>query len=237
MVGEAPPKTTIAFLESGLYNQITMKKKSKKKMNIALIVLGILFLAWVAYGYFSVALTEQLQYEVLDQSKEYEIRQYDDYLIAETKLDGSFEKGGDSAFRIVAGYIFGGNTKKEKIAMTAPVVEAESEKIAMTTPVVFDDEAENKTFAFVLPAKYTLETLPEPNDKRVEIKAVKGSKVAVLRFSGLYRDKKFQAKKEELISYLERDGLKYGQISTAGYNPPWTPPFMNRIEVWATLTE
>lgn len=211
-----------------------MKKKSFKKLNISLIILGLFLLIWIAYGYFSVALTEQLTYQVIDSSKEYELRQYDDYIVAETTLDGTFESDGDNAFRIVAGYIFGGNIKKEKIAMTAPVIEEDYEKIAMTTPVVFDDE---RTFAFVMPASYTFETLPEPLDDRVSLREVRGGKVAVLRFSGLYRDSKFEKKHQELIDYLERDNLKYSRIFTAGYNPPWTPPFMTRIEVWATLEE
>jgi len=45
----------------------------------------------------------------------------------------------NNGFSIVAGYIFGGNTKKESISMTAPVV-ATSESISMTAPVIATKE-------------------------------------------------------------------------------------------------
>ncbi len=198
------------------------------------IILVVLFLIWIAYGYFG-SRVEQLKYTVLDSSKEYEIRQLETHLVAETQVKGGFETATNNGFSIVAGYIFGENKPKEKIAMTTPVVTEEKEKIAMTAPVVTEENDEIQTLYFVLPSKYTLETLPEPTDSRVKIKEVKGKKIAVLKFSGFYSDEKFEQKKAELKKYLERDGLVYGKISSAGYNPPWTPPFMNRLEVWAEL--
>lgn len=204
--------------------------------SIAIIILLVLLGGWVAVGYFS-SRVEQLPYTVIDSSKEYEIREINEHLIIETEVKGGFESGGNEAFRILAGYIFGNNKKKEKIAMTTPVVGAESEKIAMTAPVMAEETPNDDfiNFSFVLPAKYTLENLPEPIDPKVKIKKVGKKKVAVLRFTGFYNDKKFEDKKAELKKYLERDGLSYSNFSSAGYNPPWTPPFMRRLEVWAEL--
>lgn len=214
-----------------------IKISNKKKMPVYIyIIIGLFVLLglWMAYGYFG-SQVEQLKYTVLDSSKEYEIRQLEDHLIAETEVKGGFETATNSGFGIVAGYIFGGNKPKEKIAMTTPVVTEESEKIAMTAPVVTEEDEEFQKLYFVLPSKYTLENLPEPTDPRVKIKEVKGRKIAVLKFSGFYSDEIFEKKKEELKKYLQRDGINYGQISSAGYNPPWTPPFMNRLEVWAEI--
>lgn len=222
-----------------------------KKMNMAWIIAGILviFFAWIAFGYFG-SRVETLSYTVLSSDKEYEVRELPEHIVAETKVNGTFDDASGEAFNILAGYIFGGNKKNEsismtspvledgseKISMTSPVIESDSEKIAMTTPVLEQESSSNqKVFSFVMPSKYTIETLPEPLDTRVTIKKVAGKKVAVLRFSGFYSEKKINEKKELLTQYLNRDGLEYSTLSWAGYNPPWTPPFMRRLEVWAEL--
>ena len=223
-----------------------------KKMNmlwIIAIIAAVLFSVWVAFGYFG-SRVETLSYTVLSSDKEYEIRELPEHIIAETTVSGDFDDASGEAFNILAGYIFGNNKKKqsismtspvieneyEKIAMTAPVIESESEKIAMTTPVVEQDSGANqKVFSFVMPAEYTLEKLPEPLDKRITIKKVESKKIAVFTFSGFYSEKKINEKKQLLKQYLDRDDLEYSTVSWAGYNPPWTPPFMRRLEVWAEL--
>lgn len=206
----------------------------KKTIIIPSIIL-LAFIAWIAIGYFS-SQVEQLQYTVLENDKEYEIRETKKHLIAQTTITGNFQNSQNNSFNILAGYIFGKNKTKESIAMTTPVIEKESEKIAMTAPVIEkESNSKERIYSFVLPSKYTLETLPEPLDSRVKIKEVEPEKIAVLRFSGFYSEKKIQAKKEELKKYLERDGIEYSTLSWAGYNPPWTPPFMRRIEVWALI--
>lgn len=210
---------------------------NKKMSTITILVfVGIfIFLAWIVVGYFS-SRVETLSYTVLSSDKEYEIRELPEHIIAETTVSGNFDNASGEAFNILAGYIFGGNKKEKPIAMTTPVVENESENIAMTAPVVEQDSGANqKVFSFVMPAEYTLETLPEPSDERVTIRQVEAKKIAVLSFSGFYSEKKINEKKQLLKQYLDRDGLEYSTVSWAGYNPPWTPPFMRRLEVWAEL--
>lgn len=76
----------------------------------------------------------------------------------------------------------------EKIPMALPVTQEplkESEKIAMTVPVIEEASGEKiHRISFTMPSKYTLETLPEPDDERINFKEVKNQKTAVLRFSG-----------------------------------------------------
>lgn len=191
---------------------------------------------WITIGYLGNRV-EQLPYRILSSGKEYEIREIPEHLIAETEVRGGWNTGGREAFFVLANYIFGKNKSKTKISMTAPVTQTTSEKIAMTAPVISEHGTTGKRiFSFVLPAKYELETLPEPLDKRVKIKTVKKHQVAVLRFSGLFGEKIFLEKKKKLMGLLARDHIKYGKIYSAGYNPPWTPPFLNRLEVWANLS-
>jgi hypothetical protein len=165
----------------------------------------------------------------------YEIREYAPYILAQTTVTGSYDEATSKGFRIIADYIFGNNTKKESIAMTTPVLEkdAVSEKIAMTTPVL-ETESENneRTIAFVLPSKYTLETLPTPNNNAVVFVEVPARKVAALTFTWYATENRMQAKKESLKSFLERDSMTtLGKAETARYNPPLSMPLMLRNEV------
>lgn len=209
--------------------------------SILLLIVAILFSAWIAGGYFF-SRVETLSYTVLSKDKEYEIRQMPEHVIAETAVSGNFDDASSEAFNILAGYIFGKNKEKQSISMTSPVIENTAvientpTKIAMTAPVISTDTEKNeRIFSFVMPAEYTLKTLPEPLDARISIKQIDARKMAVLTFSGFYSENKIEAKKELLKTYLNRDGLEYATVYWAGYNPPWTPPFMRRLEVWAEL--
>jgi hypothetical protein len=83
-----------------------------------------------------------------------------------------------------------------------------------------------------MPGKYTLDTLPEPNDKRVVLREVPIHKVAVRRFSWTTSESAFKKHEAELLNALERDGVEtVGVVNVARYNTPWTIPFMLRSEV------
>ena len=191
-----------------------------------------LILIWSAWGYMS-SRTEQTSYTVVESKKDYEIRLYPAHIVAQTVVQGPYQNALNQGFRIVAGYIFGGNTKKESIAMTAPVVEQKSSQtIAMTAPVIASIEGESHTIAFGMPRSYTLETLPTPTDPRVHIVTIPEMKMAAIQFTWLRTDDRVQSKKQELLAALKRDGIAtVGEPQYAGYNAPWTPPWMTRNEV------
>ena len=201
-------------------------------MNIIYIVIGICVL-WSIWGYFS-SRVEKTDYSLLESKKGYEIRMYPTHIVAQTVVKGSYKDALNQGFRIVAGYIFGGNTKKESIAMTAPVVEksSKSESISMTAPVMATVEGEFHTIAFGMPRSYTLATLPTPTDSRVRIVTIPEKKMAVIRFSWMRTDARVQSKKQELLSALKKDNVAVvGEPQYAGYNAPWTPPWMTRNEM------
>lgn len=201
-------------------------------MNTLYIVIGICVL-WSVWGYLS-SRVEKTEYSVLSEDKDYEVRLYPAHIVAQTVVKGPYKEALNQGFRIVAGYIFGGNTSKKSIAMTAPVVErtSTSEPIAMTAPVMATVEGESHTIAFGMPRSYTLETLPTPTDSRVQIVTIPEKKMAAIRFSWFRTDARVQSKKQELIAALEKDGVKViGEPQYAGYNAPWTPPWMTRHEV------
>jgi len=201
-----------------------------------LLILVALILIWTLWGYFS-SRVEQAQYSVIKKTSDYEIREYPAHIEAQTTVQGSYENALNQGFSIVAGYIFGGNVRKQSIAMTAPVAErkvevSQSEKIAMTAPVTVSDQGDMHTISFVVPSSYTLESLPTPTDARVKLVSVPAQKVAVLGFSWYRNTSRVLSMQKQLMGDLSRDGIStLGQPSYAGYNAPWTPPWLIRNEV------
>ena len=50
-------------------------------------------------------------YTVLKKTREYEVRQYSSYLVAETNMPAGGRPAGGDGFQDLAGYIFGGNDR------------------------------------------------------------------------------------------------------------------------------
>ena len=167
-----------------------------------------------------------------------EIRVYEAQVVAETVVEGDLRPGLNEGFRRLAGYIFGGNAQRQKIAMTAPVG-AQGEKIAMTAPVGAQAEGGGRfRVSFVMPAGRTLESLPVPNDDRVTLRTVPARRVAALRFSGRASEVIAGEKQREARALVEQHALHaVGEPVLAQYNPPWTLPFLRRNEILIDLCE
>ena len=179
--------------------------------------------------------TEQPRYEVLEKIGEnIEIRQYGPRVAAETTIDmsGSDNARGD-AFRLIAGYIFGANKTREKVAMTSPVeINSPGTRIAMTAPVEVNNSDRGLVMRFFMPSKYAIDQLPEPSDSRVMLTQIPSMTVAALRFSGSTSDAAASARTKELLTALQSSRWKTAGSATAFfYNPPWTVPFLRTNEV------
>ena len=84
-----------------------------------------------------------------------------------------------------------------------------------------------------MPKGYTLATLPAPKDARVRLTPVAPSRVAVARFSGLAGEGDIQKQTAALRAFITEHHLHAaGESSLARYDPPWTPWFMRRNEIW-----
>jgi hypothetical protein len=178
---------------------------------------------------------EQPDYTVLYKDGDIEYRQYEPYLVSETVIQSTddYNDAGNEGFRRLFKYITGSNERQAKIAMTAPVAQTpRSEKIAMTAPVQQGESAEGWRVAFMLPTEYTLDTAPVPTDERVQIKAMPGRLMAVLRYSGRWTESNFSNKQSALRDAIAGESIdKLGEFQSAFYNPPYTLPFMRRNEV------
>lgn len=174
---------------------------------ILAVIIGIFFLSQLIMSFQSDKI-ETPKYTVLKKYDEFEIRQYDSMIIAQTILpSSSYDASSSMGFRRVASYIFGGNDKNESISMTSPV---------------FMEMGENTKMAFVMPKNYKLEALPKPNSGDVQLIVIEPKKYAVLKFSGYASDEKIKEKSQELQNLISREKLtKVGTFQYLGYNPPW----------------
>jgi len=142
---------------------------------------------------------EKAKYTVVEKEGKFEIRQYQSHIIAETIVEASFDNAGNIAFRRLFDYISGQNRNRQSIAMTAPVNQkGGSEKIAMTAPVNQQKSEDKWAVSFIMPSKYTMETLPQPLDSNVILREVPPCKMAAVRYSGTWSRKRYGANKSLL---------------------------------------
>ncbi len=172
-------------------------------------------------------------------TEDVEIRQYGPRIAAETTVTGDKQRALSAGFRRIAGYIFGGNHRDAQIAMTAPVVQQPSggEDIAMTSPVSQTGSAEEGwTVRFYMPAKWSMETLPTPDNDDVRLVRVPAETVAVLKFTGDRGQRAVAACTEQLMKTLRDNDIEpTGEAVAWFYDPPWTLPFRRRNEVAVTI--
>ena len=176
---------------------------------------------------------EEATYKVIKKDNQFEIRDYAPHILAETVVEGDLEEAGNKAFNRLFRYISGGNRSRDKVAMTAPVSqEPIREKIKMTAPVRQQRIQEKWAVSFMMPASYTMETLPEPEDPEVKLRQVPARRMAAVRYSGFWSENGYLRHKLQLESWIRDRGLTIvGDPIWARYNPPFTPWFLRRNEI------
>jgi len=179
----------------------------------------------------SVMALEEPKYSVIESSPPFELRQYTPMIVAEVYVDGDMSDAGSKGFRLIAGYIFGKNQSKTKLADDPQG----SEKIAMTAPVTMETQKKNSNqwrMFFVMPSQYTLTSLPTPTSPEVKLREIPPQKKAVITYSGFNSDEKTQEKAQELRVWMKSKNLTpASEPQLARYNPPWSIPFLRRNEV------
>lgn len=168
---------------------------------------------------------ETPRYSVLKAARDYELRRYDQFVVAEVPMGDNATPAGGSGFGELAGYIFGANADRSKMEMTTPV---------LTEPSAAGAGARMQ---FPMGGQFgSPDALPAPLDGRVERKAVGARYVAAKRFSGWPLDYEVRVAERDLRSAVLRDGLQPAAgYRLARYNDPTTPPFLRRNEVLIDL--
>jgi hypothetical protein len=201
------------------------------------------FILTIVFGSIKIFALEEPDYELIKEYDEIEIRKYSYYLVAETKVDTSFEDAGNIAHGILFEYISGNNVRNEKMEMTVPVnqsnQEESGEKIDMAVPVTQEIKLKNDgqyNVSFVIPSKYTSEDVPLPRDSSVSIREIPGKMMAVRKYSGTWSKENYRENEKILLDAIEKYKLKQiGDPVYARYNPPWWPWFLRRNEVMVEI--
>lgn len=185
-------------------------------MKIVLILIGVVLIAFVVtqlFAYNSQRNIETYPYSINKKYNTFEIRSYEETLFTSVKLSTrGYENSSSKGFSILAGYIFGGNERNEKISMTSPVA------------MKLED---SMTMMFMVPKELKKEMLPKPNQSLIEFKEEPAKTVAAISFSGWANDKKIEKYKQKLQSALDAKGIAYTErFYFLGYNAPYE--FFNR---------
>ncbi len=182
--------------------------------------------------------TEEAPYTVIKTDDIFELRDYPPQILAEVVVDADLEEAGNKAFRPLFRYISGENTSRSTIAMTAPVSqELQGEKISMTAPVSQQRIAGKWAVSFMMPASYTMETLPTPDDPAIRLRQVPARRMAAVRYSGFWSEEKYLLNRARLETWMRENRLVAdGEPVWARYNPPFTLWFLRRNEILIPVT-
>ena len=206
-------------------------------MNQAVLGGAMLAVLLVASG--TAGAFEKRAYEVVEEDRDFTLRDYGPAVVAETFVQGDFEDVGSTAFRILVAYISGENEASESIAMTAPVTqERPGEKIAMTAPVTQETAGEGYRFTFMMPSARSFETFPVPLDERVRLRREPGGRYAAVAYSGFWSRRNYDRHLEELRTWMNLRALEpTGDPVWARYDPPFMPWFWRRNEILIPVGE
>ena len=172
---------------------------------------------------------EEPVYNIVKKTGVYEVRQYKKRTVAEVIYGEE-----DSGFRVLFDYISGSNKESKAVEMTVPVTQ--SREIDPTLPITQSASDDEMSMRFFLPAQYSTQNAPEPNDERVKIIDLPEEYFAVISYSGFASDSNFEEHHKELKAALDKDGMVIkGPPIKATYNSPFTPPFLRRNEAMYPL--
>ena len=209
----------------------------KKKWTMITSIIALILVVGVLAGPV-MSNVEKPDYKVIQSEQNIEIRQYEPMIIAEVEVDGKREDAIRDGFRLIADYIFGNNTVEQNISMTAPVQQKENQKIAMTSLVQQQLAGKSWQISFVMPSKYSMDSLPVPNNNRVRLKKILTKIFVVIEFSGTNSNENVTEHEDQLMSYIEANQINIiGSPKYAFYNAPWTLPFLRRNEVMIEINK
>ena len=176
---------------------------------------------------------EEPAYTSVYRDGDIEVRDYAPMIVAEVQVQGSRERAPNSGFRPLADFIFGNNSPRQNISMTAPVTATRGESINMTAPVTSTEgEGGTWTVGFVMPSEWTMETLPQPNNAAVSIREVPTRRMVAIEFRGGRTDRNLDEHLAELEAWMAENGYEAaGDPEYAYYSAPWVPTPFKRNEI------
>ena len=193
------------------------------KIFIWILLIGVIF-TFIMAGFLNGGQLYEPEYKLIEKDSNIEIRQYSDILLATTKVDEKYEEGAaSSGFRVLANYIFGNNSSRTEIPMTAPVL----------TNMPYNDYT---NISFVMSKDYTMQSLPAPNTDKIKFHTLSIGKAVAIKFGMWATPQRIGKMKSKLDKYLNENNLEItSEYYVAQYNSPWTMPPFRRNEIIVSI--
>ena len=158
------------------------------------------------------------KFTLINKNGNIEIRQYDKYVVAKTSISKKKSSLDNNMFRVLAGYIFGGNNRGQSIPMTTPVITKESYSSYDMIFFMLDSDSPDD--------------LPRPNSSKVSLETYTMGKTISIRFGMWATEQRILKYKTILDQYIQdKDILVKSNLMVAQYNSPWTMPPLRRNEL------
>lgn len=160
---------------------------------------------------------KQPKFSIIKKQDQFELRLYQSFTMIEaTDRDLQSNQG----FRLAFNFIQGNNQSRQKIAMTAPVVND-----------IMNNEVQ--TTAFVIPPHMLYDDVPLPLNKELKKILVPERICAIYRFNMNPKMEELQMYEQILKIWIEKENYTIiGPLQLARYNPPFIPGFLKRNELW-----
>lgn len=190
-------------------------------------------------GFFGIRLEEGPKYFVLLKDKNFQVRKYNSFNLAQTFVRGDYEFAMNEGFFRLANYIFGSYSLGEKMSMSTPVLQGRSRKLTMSAPVLHEQKTDGWMMSFIIPSKYKFDALPKPLSEDIVLLKVPSIVVASVKYSGTNSEQRISEKTKELLEWLDRqeDFTAVSEPRIAQYDAPYVLPFLRRNEIQITVME
>ena len=136
---------------------------------------------------------EEPKFSIIEQEEQFEVREYESFVIAETFVNAEYEESTSEAFGRLFDYITGDNLGEKDIKMTAPVLQ--------------EKPAKGWKMAFVLPEDFAIENAPRPSNNDVMLVKVDEKKLAVVTYSGSLAEDNIIKNLDKLRGWLDGKGF------------------------------
>lgn len=164
-------------------------------------------------------------FNVINTTSNYEERVYEEsHWVTTEMMNIDYDQATRPMFMRLFDYISGNNVKKEKIDMTAPVI---NRIIPGQGPACKN----HFTMSFYMSS--SVKSPPQPSDKNVYLSSLPQQKVFVAQYGGFSSKSEMLKQAHDLATALQRDGKRFNELFfyTAGYDSPFK--ILNRHnEIW-----
>jgi hypothetical protein len=168
-------------------------------------------------------MTQRQEFRVLHTYKDFELREYLPCVIAEVRVSANFSDSSSSAFSTLFNYISKGNKSSEKIAMTAPVITAQSENTSEIT---------EWQVSFVMPAGSTFGQMPQPNNSQVRLRELDTETCVAKSFRGRATDDSSRKIAQALRKKAAEANIALSnETRICRFDPPFKPGILQYNEI------